>query len=568
MRKIKSVKKIYTKIKENADKILNEPVSKYEIPDGLRLLYVSRKVLNRVYILSFVYQVEKDERYIKRLWEEIISVSNFPDWNPRHFLDTAEMSHAFAIAYDWNYDYWNQEQKKIIKEAILNKGLKEALDCYEGKSKYGWWVKSKHNWNQVCNGGIGIAAICFLDEYPEICSKILNFILKSLPLAMREFSPDGGWGEGIGYWAYATEYNFIFLSVVDSCIDYNFDFWGYEGVSQTGFFPIYVTGPIDKTFNFADCHSDNPVRSSQMLYLSKIFKSSIFAWYPIKYLRYHPLDLIWYENYISPEKANLPLDKYFRYIEVVTMRSGWVSKDELFVGFKGGKNSFNHSHLDIGSFVFDALGYRWAVDLGSDNYNLPGYFGRDRWNYYRLRAEGHNTIVINPDKGPDQQTDGISNIIKFVSKDDYSFAIADLTDAYRKYSKNIKRGILMNKKDKYLIVQDEIELKDKGEIWWFLHTPAEVEIINQGEEAILKQGQANLFLKIIEPKDLKILIFPAKPLLSSPNPKGQNPNEGIKKIVLNIKDTEKITISVLLKPYILKNELIIPFDFKFLNDWK
>ncbi|MCM8802134.1 MAG: heparinase II/III-family protein, partial [Candidatus Omnitrophica bacterium] len=411
----------------------------------------------------------------------------------------------------------------------------------------------------------GIAAICFLDEYPEICSEILNYILKSLPLAMKEFAPDGGWGEGVGYWAYATEYNFFFLAYLDNCINSNFDFWEYEGVSKTGLFPIYMTGPTNKTFNFADC-GENPVRSTQMFYLSKKFKNPIFAWYPFKYSRYHPFDLIWYENCITPKEAGLPLDKYFRYVEVVSMRSGWDSED-LFVGFKGGKNSFGHSHLDIGSFVFDALGYRWVIDLGRDNYNLQGYFGKNRWDYYRLRAEGHNTIVINPGKGPDQEPDGVSNIIKFVSKNEYSFSIADLTDAYRKYGKDIKRGILMNRKERYLIIQDEIELKEKGEIWWFLHTFCDIELKNQGKEAILKQKETNLLVRIIEPENLKFLILPAKPLPSCPNPEGQNPNEGVKKIALNIKDTDKITISILLKPYLTEKELKVTPNFKFLEDW-
>ncbi|MGB9678155.1 MAG: hypothetical protein ACPLZ9_05995, partial [Candidatus Ratteibacteria bacterium] len=234
IRKNENCKKIYSKIKENADKILNESVSKYEIPDGLRLLYISRKVLNRVYTLSFVYKIEGNKKYLERLWNEIVSVSNFPDWNPRHFLDTAEIAHAFAIAYDWCYNDWTEDQRKIIRETLLNKALKLAIDCYEGKIPYSWWTKSKFNWNQVCNGGIGIACLSLLDEYPEICSKILDNIIKSLPFAMKEFAPDGGWGEGPGYWAYATEYNFIFLAYLDNSINNDFGFWKYEGVSETG----------------------------------------------------------------------------------------------------------------------------------------------------------------------------------------------------------------------------------------------------------------------------------------------------------------------------------------------
>ncbi|HOK56252.1 MAG TPA: heparinase II/III family protein [bacterium] len=561
-------KKIYVKIKENAEKICDEPVSKYEIPDGLRLLYVSIKVLNRVYTLSLVYKIEGNKKYLERLWNEIYTAGNFPDWNPKHFLDTAEMAHAFAIAYDWCYYDWTEDQRKIIREALLNKALKVALDCYEGKIPYGWWTRSKHNWNQVCNGGIGIACLSLLDEYPEICSKILDNIMKSLPLAMKEFAPDGGWGEGPGYWAYATEYNFIFLTYLDNCINYNFDFWNYEGVSETGFFPIYITGPVDKTFNFADS-GDGPVRSSQLFYLSKKFKKPVFAWYPIKYPRYHPLDLIWFTDYSDSEKENLPLDKYFRYVEVVTMRTSWNNRDALFVGFKGGRNNFNHSHLDIGSFVFDAYGYRWIIDLGLDNYNLPGYFGKNRWDFYRLRAEGHNTIVINPSEKFDQEPDAISKIVNFGSKNEYSFAISDLTDAYRKYAKSVKRGILLNKKEKFLLIQDEIELKEKGEIWWFLHTGCDIEIGESKKEVILKQKNTELKVKVISPSDAQFLIMDAKPLSSSPNPTGQNENKGIKKIALNFKNTDNLRISVILVPLKPGNKFS-PFTPSLipLNDWQ
>jgi len=58
----------------------------------------------------------------------------------------------------------------------------------------------------------------------------------------------------------------------------------------------------------------------------------------------------------------------------------------------------NHGQLDLGNFELDALGERWARDLGSDDYNLDGYFDRKpggkRWNYYRNISQSHNVPLI------------------------------------------------------------------------------------------------------------------------------------------------------------------------------
>src|SRR5439155_131517 len=165
-----------------------------------------------------------------------------------------------------------------------------------------------------------------------------------------------------------------------------------------------------------------------------------------------------------------PLDKYFGGAEVAILRSEWGNPKALFVGFKAGDNKANHSHLDLGSFVFDALGARWALDLGSDDYNLPGYFGAQRLTYYRLRAEGQNALVINPGATPDQDPKAAASIIRFQSKPERAFAIADLTPAYKQQARKVWRGLALLERKEFLI-QDEIQADKPAEVWWFMHTP-------------------------------------------------------------------------------------------------
>src|SRR4030095_8138829 len=115
-------------LRGQADGILTASPSRYEIPDGLRLLETSRRVMNRVYTLAMVYRLSGDQRYADRAWKELSAAAGFRDWNPRHFLDTAEMTHAFGIAYDWLYDVWTPEQRETLQRAMVEKGLKPALE--------------------------------------------------------------------------------------------------------------------------------------------------------------------------------------------------------------------------------------------------------------------------------------------------------------------------------------------------------------------------------------------------------------------------------------------------------
>ena len=107
------------------------------------------------------------------------------------------------------------------------------------------------------------------------------------------------------------------------------------------------------------------------------------------------------------------------------------------VTLKGGSNAASLGHLDLGSFVIDALGQRWAVDPGPDYFNLPEYFGPLRWTYFRLRTESHNTLLVD---GRNQDVSATAPIVGFGDDSYRAFAIADLTAAYRPAVSRARRG--------------------------------------------------------------------------------------------------------------------------------
>ena len=561
----------YASLKSRANRLLYQPVSQYEKHDGRNITPVSVQVLDRVRLLASVYHIENDERFAERAWQELEAVAQFPDWNPVHFLDTAEMTHGFAIGYDWLYHVWTEEQKELLREAMIRLGLEPGLNAYRGLPGYGGWVRGTNNWNLVCNGGLAMGALAIADEEPELAEQILRYGLQSVPAAIGKFGPDGGWEEGVSYWNYSIRYLVPYLAGLESALGTCFGLDRIPGLEYAGLFPIYLTSPAKVSFNFAD-GGPGVVDQPGLYWLSRRFNDPAYAWWQDEVSGGRPsvLALIWYGKELREgfDLRDLPLDRHFRGVEVATMRSAWDDEEGLFVGWKAGDLRASHGHLDLGTFVFDALGVRWALDLGSDNYNMPGYFGSRGWTYYRKRAEGHNTLVLNPSTDPDQDPTAVARIIFQGGGEGEAISIADLTPGYRRHANSVKRGIALFDDRSKLLVQDEIEADRPAEVWWFMHTTADIQLGDNASEAIISQDGQRLAVRILSPPGATFTVMPAMPLPTSPNPEMQDDNLGIQKLAIRLNDVTVTRITVQMTPLVGDAVASLAPAVKPLDVWK
>lgn len=550
-------------VEASARRLLKAAPSKYEIPDGLRLLATSRQVKERVHQLALAYHLTGDTAFAGRAWRELEAAAAFKDWNPKHFLDVGEMTHAFAIGYDWLHGWMSAPQRATVRTAIRDKGLRVADSAYKAKI---WWASSRFNWNQVCNGGIALGALALAEDEPALAAAILHAALTSVVAAksMEEFAPDGGWAEGPGYWVYTIEYTVLLLAGLESALGTDFGMRDIRGLDQAGFFPLYLTGPTGRAFNYAD-GGDNPPREAGQFWMAKAYRQPLYAWARRNLGNtYGPKDLLWgVPSGPGPKSAGLPLDRHFRHLDLVSMRGAWEDSLALFAGFKAGSNSVGHSHLDLGTFLVEAHGVRWAGELGSDNYNLPGYFSTNgpRWAYYRLRAEGQNTLVINPGKGPDQDPNATAAITRFTSHPDEAAAIADLTPAYKGMAPGLKaqRGFALFQERSRFLIQDEISADSAAEIGWFMHTRSRGQVAADGQSAMLTQDGKRLYARLLSPAGARLELRPATPLPTSPNDTNQDPNLGWRKLAVRLTGVKEARITVLLVP--LAPGAAVPTDF-------
>jgi hypothetical protein len=117
-------------------------------------------------------------------------------------------------------------------------------------------------------------------------------------------------------------------------------------------------------------------------------------------------------------------------------------------------------------------------------------------------------------------------------------------------------------------VQDEVQSDKPLELWWFMHTPVNVSIEDDGRTASLQQVGKRLRVELLSPTDAKFQIMDAQPLPASPHPDGQAKNERIRKLAIHLTGISNTRLAVLLVPEPSTKETTGPaIKVSPLSDW-
>ncbi|KAG6878616.1 hypothetical protein C0993_001139 [Termitomyces sp. T159_Od127] len=193
----------------NASQYFTLPPVQYNLDGGNGILDNAREIKMRIKAFAYVYHMTNDTKWVDRTWNAAGNgTSPFgPDsdkWNSGHFLDTAEMTAAFAIAYDWLYSQWTEDQKSQIRFTLIKYGLHFGVT--PNPSALWWQTNTEGNWNCVCNSGLTLGALAILnDDTSGIAEQVLG---QTIPNALKNcalaVSDDGTWSETANYWYFGT----------------------------------------------------------------------------------------------------------------------------------------------------------------------------------------------------------------------------------------------------------------------------------------------------------------------------------------------------------------------------
>ena len=457
-------------ILKKADAFLETGVLERKFQNSRIALTYSRLVLGRLTTLSAAYKLTGDARYARRAVQEMVKAASLPDWNPRHFLDTAELAVGVAVAFDWCRDVLAPEEEELIRQALVEKVVKASLD-----PKKNWWISSVSNWPQVCHAGVVAAALVISDREPELAAFVIHRAIVKIRRVMQEiYPPHGAYPEGFIYWSYGTGFNSLMIAMLEHALKTDFGLNSVRGWDETVFYFLSSISPSGKLCMFADSwpyvETDFP-----LYYLSWRLKRPDY-WTPIawKHLedycrgrkgpRLMPLAMFFLPEapskhaptfYFSGKEAAEPL---------VFVRSSW-ERDALFFAIKGGDAALTrkggHRHIDSGSFILDADGERWIDDLGANDYTKPEAAGitlwkndqtSSRWDVFRIGEKSHNILLVD---GKRPSVKGRGEILFAEQKaDGTAEVVLDLSGLYPGQLKTYRRTAVLGK-DR-ITVQDTI----------------------------------------------------------------------------------------------------------------
>ena len=505
--KLSTADNSYASLKQ-MDKIIMDQAAKV-IAENQDITKPSSHSNNMLHLLplAYRYRIHGDKSVLPKLKKDLLDICQ-GDWGTG-FLGISESSFAVSVTYDWIWETLSKKERDIVCNALIEKVLKQsAFNHFRG---------FKGNWCSICNCGIISACIAICEYAPQIAEEYLNSSYWNNHENIKTFYKGGGYPEGCGYWGYGTSYQVCITEALRKIYGHDGGLYETPGLAESAKFALYSHGTMNTTFSFADGGSthDGPLQASWWFAIQEKNPSLAYGEkrlldkgrYAEKMPRMLPAIAVICKDYdLDSAGFNPPAEEVWSCqgeTPLCIVRKGWkYNKSDIYLGIKGGDcNSWktmvtSHSHMDAGSFVFEADGVRWSDDVMRPSYGPwfkalreagshsgATYQSGLRWNTFNVNNLAHSCIVAYCNDGSvegknhpsDYDVDGSASVTA-IDEDGRQGAIIDMTAPMKGQVKSATRTIVVLK-DGTLEVTDVIEALQEMDcpVEWRMLTKADAE---------------------------------------------------------------------------------------------
>lgn len=383
----------------------------------------TRAIASHLKCLTTAYVLTRDPKYrqaaMRHLeniltWKQISCEAsvNTPAENPMFFcLSYGEHCADIALMYDIFRPDITEAEKKVFDDVLDRFYLSQALRAYERNP---WWVnKEWSNWNGVCAGGMGMLALAFYDDRPEV-RKLVPFVDESLGEYFKSYMANGGGNhEGTGYWNYGMHYAVRYLLSYERATGRKHPAFEIEQLGKSLNFPVDFT-----KITFGDNDGWHPTgfffmmaaRTNQPDAARRAATVLLYEVPPApapekrnRLDRTHDGDILYAADFIptSDEMAALKAerDKQKQPLARIYEGLGWavLADDSAFpklrLAARGGSSEVKgHGHLDLLSFKCMVNGVRFIEDQPGDNMAV-NFTGRGT-DLYARSPDAKSTLLV------------------------------------------------------------------------------------------------------------------------------------------------------------------------------
>ena len=452
-----------------------------------------REQAKRAHHLAFLYRMNRGAELARGIKELILLIGKEEAWlyqtgsGRASDLWTADIGLHLSLAYDCIRDTLTHEEKRTIEEQLYTKAfLPLYTDWLDPTSKIHALDTMGHNWWIVCVSGAGMVLLTLGDQ-TEGYAAYLHTITEGLKEwfaypgnvlqnKKANFGPNGDYIETMSYLDYAlgsfmvfedlyrrtTGETSLFIQPLLSRIP--------DAYLETVF---HLNGKLH-SFTFGDSGARNGNGHVWLRLAEEFGRGDMLAFF-LANLDFPagPLELFYYPEHMEPKfPEHRPGVSILTHSGYGMIRDGKATEDGgTLLAVKTGE-SWNHNHLDVGTFILVSGGREWIMDSGYCVYSKPLY------NSYYRQSMAHNVVLLD---GEGQPPDMIEFGTKFEGRlpayldaPDYRYLLADCTGPYMNLYHRFYRHFLLL--DGYLIMVDDLFANREGSFQWLLHYSGTAEL--------------------------------------------------------------------------------------------
>ncbi|MGE0761296.1 MAG: DUF4962 domain-containing protein, partial [Pirellulaceae bacterium] len=473
-------------------------------------------------ILAFVYLISQDPKYGEAARRWVLHLASWDPDGPTNFRLNCEAAKPMlfrpARAYDWAHDRFTPAEREQIQAAMARR-ISDAWESGEVARGTGHLNAPYNSHGNRVWHKIGEAGIAFLGEIPA-AETWLDYALQKFFACYPVWADeDGGWHEGVSYWAGYMSKAVWWLQVCDAAL-------GIDGLKKpffahVGDYPLYICPPGSPNSGFGDLSYRSP-SSSIGAFLDYHIRcksqqpdgqhAASWRWWSDAWHMAKPEGVLGflYAANLPPLPAaapptDLPTSKWFRGIGIVSLHTSLLdSPVDVHLLFKSSPfGTQSHGHNPHNTFQLNAYGESLLTTCVYRD--LHGSRFHYRWAH---STQAHNGVLVDGEGQIPHTAAPHGQIVHCELSPQLDYVVGDATDAYGGRLKRYRRHVAFVKPTKssehppLLVLCDDLAAAQPATFQFLLHGLRPFEIDEPAAGLHVAQPQAGVEIRYVSAQPL------------------------------------------------------------------